>query len=381
METDYLIVGGGIAGLSAAIALKKCHKEFVLAEASAELKAVGAGITLAANAMEALAELGAEEQVKSAGKVLHTAAIQDQQGHTLSRVDLRKMSKSRYNLGIHRAALHAALYKELGEQHVLWDKRSESINYKMGRYHIGFQDGSVLSAKHLIVAEGIHSKLREHFLPDSRTRYAGYTCWRGMAHCKADSSLGHEAVEIWGNRGRFGYVQVSDKQIYWFATAKFPQNSAEASKYSLDDLKKRYRDYPERVVELLNQSTGHALLWNDILDLKPIPKYAFGKAVLIGDAAHATTPNLGQGACQAIEDALELYRCLQLPIYAEAQFEEFEKRRKKRSQLIVQRSWSVGKLAEATSPIAVAMRNGLIKRLPEKVNLRQMEQILNQPRF
>lgn len=381
METDYLIVGGGIAGLSAGIALKNLNKTFVVAESTPEARPAGAGITLAANAMEAYAELGVEDLVRNAGRVLRKVAIEDQKGNALNRVDLRKMSKSRYNLGIHRAALHQALLQAVGVENVLWNKRSKSLKETQAGYTVEFEDGTQIKTKYLIVAEGIHSKLRTYFLPNSEIRYAGYTCWRGIAQTKTQLESSEEAVEIWGSQGRFGYVRVNDEQVYWFATAKFPQQSKEAAAFTLSDIKQRFSVYPKMVRELLAQTSEKSLLWNDIIDLKPIPQFAFGKAVLIGDAAHATTPNMGQGACQAIEDALELQRCLQLNGTVEKQFSEFEKRRKDRSQLIVKRSWSLGKLAESTSPLVVALRNTVLKLVPEKMNLKQMEQILNQPRF
>jgi 2-polyprenyl-6-methoxyphenol hydroxylase-like FAD-dependent oxidoreductase len=126
---------------------------------------------------------------------------------------------------------------------------------------------------------------------------------------------------------------------------------------------------------LLERSSDDQLIRGDLFDLEPIDRFAFGRVVLIGDAAHAMTPNMGQGACQAIEDAFVLMQELQKS-GPETAFQRFEQRRLPRTRWIVNGSRKLGKLAQAENTLMIALRNGLLRRVPEKFRLKQMEKLL-----
>ncbi|MBN8787359.1 MAG: FAD-dependent monooxygenase [Terrimonas sp.] len=135
--------------------------------------------------------------------------------------------------------------------------------------------------------------------------------------------------------------------------------------------------YPAEVQSILNQTLEDALIWNDIIDLKPIPKYAFGNILLLGDAAHATTPNMGQGACQAIEDAAVLYDELLKGGELNDIFLRFEKRRLKRTHFITNQSACIGKMAQTTNPLMIKVRNAIFRAMPESIKEKQFKQLYN----
>lgn len=376
-KCDYLILGAGIAGLSVAIALKKAGINAQVVESASGFKALGAGITLASNAIEVFDRLGIADEVIPEGVAVQKASILSAAGKTISSVSLNKVATAYPQVGIHRGALHQVLLRHMDDQQVLWGKRSTRIEQKADGIRVFFDDGTSLECGWLIVAEGVHSPIRKQLLPQSKVRYAGYTCWRGIAEVpdfKAD-----EAVEIWGEKGRFGYVGVAPGRVYWFATRNAKEKDQEMAANKSTELLQNFKSYPKEVGELLRATPDQAVLWNDIVDLAPIPHYAFGNCVLLGDAAHATTPNMGQGACQAIEDAWSLAQCLLHEKSPEQAFVRFESLRIKRTQSIVNKSRTLGKIAQWENKTARAVRDFLFSRISEKQTIRQLEKVIRLP--
>lgn len=371
------IIGGGIAGLTAAIALQKAGYAPVVYEAAATLKPVGAGLGLAANAIKALDKLGIKNKVVDKGRVLSSFTIKDEKGKTITYTDSLQMSREYGldNFTIHRAALHDVLLGEIPEVQLYTGKKCMDIVARENNIQLLFRDGGSAEADHLIVADGIHSLVRQRLVPGSAPRFAGYTCWRAVIDnhsLKIDNSY-----EIWGSKGRFGAVPLANDQLYWFATVNSTANNTRFKNFRLADLKAWFGEYPPETRAILSQTSGEALIWNDIIDLKPIPKYAFGNILLTGDAAHATTPNMGQGACQAIEDAAVLYDELLKGGELTGIFRRFEKRRLSRTHFITNQSARIGQLAQATHPLMIRVRNALFRSIPAGIKDRQLKKIYN----
>lgn len=373
----YTILGGGIAGLTAAIALKQMGIEATIFEAAPTIKPVGAGLVLAANAIKAYRRLGIAEKIIAKGQALSTLQILNQRGKVLTSADAIAISKKYdlHNFAIHRAALHETLLAELDPKQLIVNKKA--IGFKRladEKVIISFADGSTYITDYLIVADGIHSAIRQQLLPESTPRYSGYTCWRAVID-NPGLQL-NTATETWGKGSRFGIVPLAGDKIYWFACMNAPQNDPINRTMKVADLQQLFQDFHHPVPTILKNTKDTALIWNDIIDLKPISQFAFGNVILIGDAAHATTPNLGQGACQAIEDAIILADELKKHNTPSAAFAAFEKRRIPRTHYVVNTSWSMGKIAQWSHPFLVALRNALFKLLPERVNENQMKRVL-----
>jgi 2-polyprenyl-6-methoxyphenol hydroxylase-like FAD-dependent oxidoreductase len=371
-DTEFLILGGGIAGLATAIALQKIGKDFLVAEASETFRPVGAGIALAANAIKALSKIGAADAVIPKGSRLADFSIYDDKGKLISKTHAHNPDYG--NFTIHRADLHAALLSFLEDKKLLTGKRSKRFVKEPKGYTVFFEDGSEISASHLIVAEGIHSPIRKQLLPDTNPRFAGYTCWRGIA----DNGQLHidETFETWGRKGRIGIVPLRNKQIYWFACVNAPHADSDKKNFKKEDILEIFRDFHSPISEVL-KATYAPIIWNDILDLPPLSRFAFEDVLLIGDAAHATTPNMGQGACMALEDAAVLMDCLKKNPSTSTAFLDFEKRRLTRTRQIVIQSWTLGKVAQLENPIGIWLRNFAFRVTPASVNQKQLEKLYN----
>ncbi len=340
------IIGGGIAGLTTAIALQQKGIQANVYEAASEVRPVGAGLALSSNAMRVYKLLGFMDEVISQGRLMSSFALLDQKGKIITKSDSEAISK-KYGLDnflIHRYALHELLLSKLDPDTVFTNKKATAFSNQKDQVLVDFEDGSSISTDYLIVGDGIHSAIRKQLLPQSTPRYSGYTCWRAvMDNSKLKIT---QASETWGQKGRFGIAPLANDELYWFACINAPQNDRKMGAMKVLDLLDNFKDYHDPIPRILEHTEDHQLIWNDIIDISPIGQFAFDRIVLIGDAAHATTPNLGQGACQAIEDAYVLADEMSKSDKYSKSFRAFEKRRIKRTDFIVNTSWKMGKLAQ-----------------------------------
>ncbi|HLW18764.1 MAG TPA: FAD-dependent monooxygenase [Cyclobacteriaceae bacterium] len=377
MKPTIAILGGGIAGLTAAIALQKAGLTPIVFEAAETLKPLGAGLVLASNAMKALDVLEISDAVTMRGTLLKSFIISDQKGRPLM-IKNSKDIKAEYgldNFAIHRADLHDVLLSRLKDNPVHTGKRAVSVTQNKNEIQIAFQDGKIHATDFLIVADGIHSPIRKSLIPSSIPRYAGYTCWRAVVD-GTDFDL-QEAYETWGLRGRFGYVPLSGNRLYWFACINAPQQSSSMEQFRVKDLFRHFNNFHSPIPDIISITKDQDLIWSDISDLKPLKQYAFGRIVLIGDAAHATTPNLGQGACMAIEDAVILANEMGKKGNYEEAFKSYEKRRLKRTHNIIKKSRTLGRIAHIENALFASMRNLLLRSMPSSLNDKQLKELYN----
>lgn len=377
MSQTTTIIGGGIAGLTTAFALKQKGFDVTLFEAAPKIKALGAGLGLGANAMLGFRKLGIEEEVAKAGKELSGIVFYDRKGGIISQSDTRKHSEESGagTIAIHRATLHECLHHHVGDTPLHLNKKVTSIQQHKNSTTVLFEDGTSHEASALIVADGIHSPIRQQLIPGSTPRYAGYTCWRGVTENPGITL--ERSSETWGSDGRFGITPLANNKIYWYATINASQNHQKYRNFSKDDLAWHFRKYHAPIPDIIDHTKDHEIIWNDIMDLKPIPHYSFGNCVLIGDAAHATTPNLGQGACQAIEDAVVLADEYSInPDNPSDVFKRFEQRRLERTHQIVNASRMMGKVAQTSNPLLMGIRNLAFRLTPESVSNKQVKKIM-----
>ncbi|MCC3158295.1 FAD-dependent monooxygenase [Hymenobacter sp. 15J16-1T3B] len=373
---EFLIIGAGIGGLATALALHQLGHQVRVFEAAAALREIGAGVVLGANAMRALDHLGVHAAVRAAGSPVTSIGLLDEHGQVLNDVDTRAFTEplGYDNLAIHRADLQRVLLEHLPVGCLHLGKSLTSFEQSAAGVTAHFADGTQAQAPYLIAADGIRSRVRQQLLPAAQPRYAGYTCWRGVIEAAALGLPPGRSTESWGRAGRFGVVPLGTGQVYWFAciSSAEPQNPRYRA-FRLADLQRHFAGFHRPIPELLALTTDEQVLWGDIIDLAPLPRFDFGRVLLTGDAAHATTPNMGQGAGQAVEDAAMLARCLQEhPADTTAAFRLFDQRRRPRTTRIVRQSRQLGWVAQLRHPLLVTLRNAVMRRLPAAVNTRQM---------
>lgn len=377
MNSEFAIIGGGVAGLSAAIGLQSINSDFMLFEQSALVKGIGAGFGLAANAMQALDFLGLKEDIEKIGHHVSTYNILDQQGNILLAPDTNALSEQykQDNFTIHRADLHHYLHSKIPVEKIVLNKRAIKFTQQKDLIRLYFEDGTQHECRYLIIADGVKSPLRQQLIPSSAPRYAGYTCWRATID-NSDIKL-NKGSETWGKAGRFGMTPLVGNRVYWYACINAPAQSSKFKNYTISNLIEHFKDYHTPIPQILAQTKDKDLIWNDIIDIKPLQNLAYANILLIGDAGHATTPNMGQGACQALEDVAVLIDELGHKEDVIAAFQSFEKRRLARTKYITETSKFIGEVAQWENKPLVFLRNTILKKLPSKFTQRDLQKLLS----
>lgn len=367
------IVGGGIGGLTTALVLKNANIPFTLYEAASEIRQVGAGIILASNAMQVLAKYGLDQLLYSKGHRIDTMLITDAGLGTLSQFSLKGFEQQYglQNLAIHRAHLHEIFWNEVGSHDINLNKRLQSVSRDGNNFVLSFEDGSTSLVTHIIGADGIKSKVRELMFPAVQYRSAKQLCWRGVLNYQLPASYEHGAVEAWGKGKRMGFVQINEQEVYWYAVI----NEDMIAKDQTVDLPALFREFHPIVLDLLEQTSPDKLIRGPLYDIQPFTTWNQSRVCLLGDAAHATTPNLGQGACQAIEDAFVLGELLKKGTLDQA-IERYPAVRREKAHYVVNTSWQLGKISHLTNPVGMGLRNFVLKYLtPDFVNRRQLDKL------
>jgi 2-polyprenyl-6-methoxyphenol hydroxylase-like FAD-dependent oxidoreductase len=371
------IVGGGIAGLTLALALEKLDVDYQLFEKAETLNEVGAGIWLAPNALQVLSWLAVLYDVRLLGNEIDQMSITDKlmnPFNTASQEWIKeKFGYSTY--AIHRAKLQTLLYKRIPPAKIKLGYSFTEVQKIKGRNtaNIVFENGEEIETDCLIGADGIHSKIRSQIFPKSMIRYSGQTCWRGISNIKLPNDLQHQGFELWGEEIRFGFSRISENQVYWFAVCKSPPQMEDVTENLLERLFDMYKDYNPLVCRIITNTPIDKILRNDINDLERLPKWYNNLVCLIGDAAHATTPNMGQGGAQAIEDAYFLSHYIMTKESYPQAFEKFQQKRTKKIKGIVNQSWQMGQLAHWK--YLNGFRNTLLKLTPQSFVNKSLEKL------
>jgi len=373
MTETVNIIGAGIGGLTTALTLKQKGLNVKIYESSAEIKPVGAGIIIANNAMQVFQKLGLQDKIEKVGNKISFMKITDTQLNDISVVDLSEFEKKYgvHNIAIHRGELQKILADEIGFENINLSKRLSKIE-KEELFKLTFEDNTTFECKLVIGADGIKSVVRNQLFEESTLRNANQKCWRGICEIDLPKNYHNELNEAWGKGKRFGFVKISDKKVYWYALTN-------ANKFSkkTTNLLEVFKEFHTDILKIISATNKEQIILNDIIDLKPIDKWQAENVCLIGDAAHATTPNLGQGACQAIEDAYVLGKLLDEGLAIESTFKQYENLRRKKAHTIVNISWTVGKMAHIENNLGIWLRNKIMRNLPKSANKKQMDMIFN----
>lgn len=361
------IVGGGIGGLAAALALRDRH-EVTLFEAAPAFAPVGAGIVLAPNAVACLAGLG--------------VAVEDGLGVELPWIELRR-SDGRLltaspaaahrrtlgpTLGCARSDLHAALVTAL--------EAGPAVDLRLGAAVTGVDPtapavsvaGGAPEAFDLVVgADGLHSPARLA-LGGGDVRYSGDTCWRGFA---PNPGL-EEAVEWWGPRSRIGLVPVPGDRVYYFLVKAAPEGRS--ADVDLDQLQAGFAGFPAAAAAVIDGLDERPPLHHDLCELDE-PVWGTPRLTLLGDAAHAMTPNLGQGAAMAIEDAVVLGRVLGDESDADAAFAAYVEGRHDRARRIQLDARRLGGLSRIRGPLSRRARDLALGLTPDRITRQRFDEV------
>ncbi|MEU9300832.1 FAD-dependent monooxygenase [Streptomyces sp. NPDC048269] len=372
-QRHAVVAGAGVGGLTAAVALHRRGWRVTVCERAPEPATAGAGIVLAPNALHALDAIGFDATRATGHAVPAALGLRLPGGGRLSRADTAGLA-ARYGrppLAVHRADLAAALAAALPGRTVAYGAAVTAVDQAGGRAVVRTSSGD-LSADVAIAADGIHSPLRHQYFPDHPgLRHSGETAWRTVL--PAVPGPAPEAAETWGRGERFGIVPLADGRVYVYATAVVPEGHRPTDPRA--ELLRRYGTWHDPIPALLERIDPEALLQHDLYDLAaPLPRYHQGRLAWVGDAAHAMTPNLGQGGCQAVEDAVVLAHLLAARDVPAA-LAAYSAARVARTDAIRVRSRRAGRVAALTHPLAAAARDLAVRAVPARAALRALDDL------
>jgi 2-polyprenyl-6-methoxyphenol hydroxylase-like FAD-dependent oxidoreductase len=202
--------------------------------------------------------------------------------------------------------------------------------------------------------------------------YAGYTAWRAVVRFDLTQLVPGES---WGSGARFGHLPMTQDRVYWYATSNEREGERKPGNEKAG-LARIFRGWHAPIEALIDATDESAIFRNDIYDRRGLSKWGEGRVTLLGDAAHPMTPNLGQGACQAFEDAVVLARCLSGSPDAASALADYEAQRIPRANWLVDQSRQIGTIGQWQHPIGITLRNALIKLLSPRLQQRQLERII-----
>ncbi len=372
-----LVIGGGIGGLAAALALTHSGVETHVFERAPELKEVGAGITLWANAIKALDKLGVGALIRNISLPDLNGGIHRSDGLLLSGAATSELEKrfGAPTLVMNRTDLLNVLMNAFDRDMV--HLNTQCVGYESdGKWVTAlFADGRQMDADVLIAADGVRSAVRAQMFPEARAKYAGYTAWRTVVPFNHEL-VGDKWGESWGHGTRFGIAPLKNDHVYWFATKNAPEGEKDITGHLKERLLALFGDWHEPIRALIEAADESKILRNDIYDVEPLTRWTDGRVALLGDAAHATTPNLGQGACQALEDAVILGKCLKPDVNVVTALREYEGRRLKRANMVVLRSRQIGVVGQWENSLACALRDTAMRLMPSSMRTKQLADII-----
>jgi 2-polyprenyl-6-methoxyphenol hydroxylase-like FAD-dependent oxidoreductase len=369
-----IITGGGIGGLCTAIAFNQIGVQTTIYEQAESLGLVGAGLTIWANAIKALRKLGLADAVIKTGSKIERGELRNAEGRILSRSHPGGLEQrfGEPTIAIHRADLHRILLSALpagtlrpGARCTGFEQTEESVTAR-------FADGRTDAADLLVGTDGIHSVIRQQLFPELALRYSGYTAWRGVVTTLDEVALGRTS-ETWGCGSRFGIVPIDKNRVYWFATANTPHGKTFTHAGRKAHLRERFKGWHHPIEHLIESTRDEEILHNDIYDLAPHKQWGRGRVILLGDAVHPTTPNMGQGACMAIESSLVLSSCLLRGSDLTTSLRRYQAIRQPRTAWITNQSWTIGRIGQIENRLACKARDFLASITPQALLMRQLE--------
>jgi 2-polyprenyl-6-methoxyphenol hydroxylase-like FAD-dependent oxidoreductase len=367
-----MIIGAGPGGLTAAIALRRVGFEPIVFERAAALREIGSGLTLWPNALRALAWLDLDEPIRSISRSSGGMTMRTWRGDALFDMSAATLEQHFGGAGValHRAELQALLLETLGAERVQLDH--SCIGYQQDETGVTalFERGLTARGAILVGADGIKSRIRSQLIGASALKYAGCTVWRGIAEYPLHSCVGQTSM---GPGSQFGFFPMTRDRVYWFGSANAAEGAPDQPGGRKRELIRRFQDWHAPIRALIEATDEAVILRNDIYDHDPLSRWSDGCVTLLGDAAHPITPNMGQGACLAIEDAVVLARCLEAAPNSRAALQAYQAQRMQRTASITLQSRRMGQIGQWRHPLVCWLRNQMIKRTPAGMRVRQLE--------
>ncbi len=310
-------------------------------------------------------EIGLLDKILNTSGKFENVYLKTDKGNILS----KSTPKSDYPvICIHRADLHKILLTDINAHLHIDSAVKQLTNLDNGQVEIIFENGKSSVFDAVIGADGIHSIVRKNIINDGDPIFRGYNIWRGVV--KTNFDIGY-ASETYGKGQRVGIVPIKDGVYGWWATYNEGFLKDDEPEGTKQKLKRLFGNWHYPIPELIENTEN--ILKNSLSDRIPHKGWTKGNITLIGDAAHPTTPNLGQGGCMAIEGAYLLAKCINKYGLSSKAYEIYEKYQFPRSKEIISESLKLGKMGQITNPILITLRNFFFKIIPSRVAMKMID--------
>lgn len=375
---DAIVVGGGIAGLSAAISLMRAEWTVTVLERAPQFGEIGAGLSLTGNGLAALDAIGLADATRAVGTPITVVGTRNDRGRWLMRMPADPSTSA---LGVHRARLHS----------VLLDAAAAATDLVAGagvldvepgtpgaaRARVRWHDGTDVQEREadlVVAADGLRSVVRAQLFPHSGATYTGKTCWRAVVD---DAAVADDRFAVfWGPGAEFGALRTGPSETYWYGYLQHAQDASYPDE--LAAAQAHFGTWAPEVARVVAATRPERLVRHDVFHLAPpLPSYVHGRVVLIGDAAHALVPTMGQGANTALEDGVSV-GLLVRGVDLGAELRAFDRDRRPRTQAIARRSLATQRMgADLRGGWARGVRDRLMRLVPARAALRAGTRILH----
>lgn len=362
-----MVIGGGIGGLAAAIALRSVGVDAHVYEQASEPTEIGAGLSVWSNGSKALDLLGLGDSWGAAATALARAETRTPSGNVVGRLDVTKLNRETGHptVAAHRGELFRLLLQALPDKAIHTDKRSRAFREEGERVVVSFTDESEASGTFLVGADGVASPTRAQLFPQRCLTYAGYGTWRGVVDLDAGANWPTRSLVRTVGRGEyFGIGELSPQRYLWYATKNRREGEPEPDGRKAT-LMRHFGSWHHPIADLVTATPENGIYLHPIYKMTPQSQWSKGRATLLGDAAHPIEPSLGMGASLALEDAVVLARCVDRESNVEKALQRYGEARRSRVRRMVRASALLARSEQVESRFACALRDLSSRFTPE----------------
>jgi 2-polyprenyl-6-methoxyphenol hydroxylase-like FAD-dependent oxidoreductase len=359
-----VIVGGGVGGLTTALALQRVGIEVEVHEKYPQLAGRATGFTLWSYAIKHLQDLGLDDPTRI-GSPIEVTEIHNQNGDLIEAMPVGEVSAKlgAPSCDVNRRDLQRVAIEMLGEEVVRMGSECVDVELDGDTATAVLADGGRAEGSLVIGADGAHSVTRGKVAPDAKVNYSGFSGWGGVLDGFEHELLKpNRHVEIWAHGSKGGVADIGNGAVRWYVTRRGPAGH----EGPVD--KAQILEHIDGWYELLNAAVEAAdpasIVTTEAWDMEPIDRWFDGRLVLLGDSAHLTTPFASMGACMTIDDAVNLVGHLTAASTVEDALSAFQTDRKKRDEDTVKEARKMGKLQQIHSPLVSWLRDEAFEHAP-----------------